>query len=156
MKRIVNGVTYNTQTSTLLAEMQWGDAGPDNTTEKFGVDRLYQTRGGAFFLDEQVNFRLYDQRAREWTEREDHTFVPVSAEKAQAWLIAEGQEIEVFRNPFDDPPEAAGEAEPGATIYVRVPATLKHRVDEAARKADASANAWMMRCIERCLGADQS
>ena len=31
-------------------------------------------------------------------------------------------DVEVFNNPFEDPPEATAEAEPGATIYVRVPA----------------------------------
>jgi predicted HicB family RNase H-like nuclease len=149
MKRIVNGVTYNTQTSTALAEKPWGDASPDNTTENFGVDHLYQTRGGAFFLDEQVNCRLWDQNEREWTEREDHSFRPISAEKAHEWLL-EG-EVEVFHNPFDDPPEATAEAEPGATIYLRVPAALKHRVDEAASAEKVSGNAWAMRCIERCL-----
>jgi len=48
-------------------------------------------------------------------------------------------------------PEAAAEAEPGATIYLRVPATLKHRVDTAASDAGMSSNAWVMRCIEGCL-----
>ena len=31
------------------------------------------------------------------------------------------------------PPEAMAEAEPGSTIYVRVPSSLKKRVDDAAR-----------------------
>jgi hypothetical protein len=60
-------------------------------------------------------------------------------------------EVHVFRNPFEDPPEAAAEAEPGATIYTRVPATLKRAADAAAREQNLSGNAWAMRCIERCL-----
>jgi len=43
-----------------------------------------------------------------------------------------GGDVEVFNNPFDDSPEATAEAEPGATIYIRVPAVLKRRVEEAA------------------------
>jgi predicted transcriptional regulator len=60
-------------------------------------------------------------------------------------------DVEVFNNPFDDPPEAAAEAEPGATIYIRVPASLKKRVDEAAREVELSGNVWAMRCVEQCL-----
>jgi hypothetical protein len=152
VKRIVNGTTYNTQTSTVLAEKPWGDPSPTNTSEDFGIERLYQTRGGAFFLDEEVTCRLYNQDEREWTEREDHTFRPISAERANEWLL-EG-EVEVFHNPFEDPPEATAEAEPGAILYVRMPAALKHRVDEAAGKDKVSGNVWAMRCLEDCLDGD--
>ena len=54
----------------------------------------------------------------------------------------------------EDPPEAEAEAEAGATIYIRVPAALKRRVDEAAKAEGVSGNLWAMRCIERCLGAE--
>jgi hypothetical protein len=60
-------------------------------------------------------------------------------------------EVEVFIDPFEDPPGATAEAEPAATLYVRVPAALKHSVDEAAAKDRLSSNAWTMRCIEDCL-----
>src|SRR5262245_6190959 len=60
---------------------------------------------------------------------------------AQAWLL-KGQ-VNVYGNPFDDPPEAEAEAEPAATIYRRVPAALKD-VDAAAEKAGVSANVWTM------------
>jgi hypothetical protein len=60
-------------------------------------------------------------------------------------------EVDVFNNPFEDPPEATAEAEPGATIYIRVPAVLKQRVDRAAGQAELSGNAWAMRCIEKCM-----
>ncbi len=64
--------------------------------------------------------------------------------------MADG-DVEIFRNPFEDPPEAEAEAKPGATIYIRVPASLKRSVDEAAKAADVSGNVWAMRCVERCL-----
>src|SRR5262249_14689150 len=74
---------------------------------------------------------------------------PMKAERAQAWLLE--RDVEVYRNPFEDPPEATAEAETGATIYIRVPASLKRDVDEAARDAKVSGNVWAMRCVERCL-----
>jgi hypothetical protein len=54
-------------------------------------------------------------------------------------------EVKVFSNPFEDPPEATAEPEPGATIYIRVPMALKRSVDEAARAANLSSNVWVMR-----------
>ena len=80
------------------------------------------------------------------TERE---FVPVDADRARSWML-EG-EVQVFRNPFGDPPEAAAEPVPGATIFIRVPTALKSAVDTAARAQKLSGNVWAMRCLERCL-----
>ena len=51
------------------------------------------------------------------------------------------------------PPEAAAEADAAATIYARVPAPLKDRVDNAAAEAKLSTNAYVLRCLEKCLSA---
>lgn len=145
MKRIVDGVTYNTETSTAIGETTW--ANEMNKTECRSV--LYQTRGGAFFLHDEVTRSVWSERRQEMVDREENSFTPMSQSEAHNWLI-EGDK-EVFHNPFEDPPEATAEAEPGATIYIRVPASLKRRVDEAAREAKLSGNVWSMRCIEKCL-----
>src|SRR5262249_41823964 len=76
-------------------------------------------------------------------------FRPMSAEEAEKWTLT-GQ-VEIFGTPFDEPPEAEAEAEPSATIYVRVPTVLKQRVDQAAAGAKLSVNAWAMKCMERCI-----
>jgi predicted HicB family RNase H-like nuclease len=143
MKRIVNGVTYNTETSTPIGRSEYdGDNGPV-------VETLYQTRGGAFFLHEEETRRMWNQRERTHEEKVSHTFMPTSSDDAHKWLM-EG-DVEVFSNPFEDPPEATAEAEAGSTIYVRVPASLKRRVEEAAKGEGVSGNVWSMRCVERCL-----
>ena len=145
MKRIVDGLTYNTDTSTLLAKAEWeldDQWSPYNGAECEG--ELYQTRGGAFFLVTTIHTKDADGEPRDKVE-----FAPMTAERAQAWLL-EG-DVEVYRNPFDDPPEAEAEAETGATIYIRVPAALKRDADEAAREAKLSGNSWALRCVERCL-----
>ena len=64
-------------------------------------------------------------------------------------------DVEVFNNPFEDPPEAVAEAELGATIYIRVPVALKRRVEEAARRDKVSGNVWAMRCVEKCLAGEE-
>jgi hypothetical protein len=50
-----------------------------------------------------------------------------------------------------EPPEAEAEETPGATLYIRVPAALKERVEAAASEDELSAKAWVMRCMESCL-----
>jgi hypothetical protein len=144
MKRIVNGVTYNTETATRLAEARW----EDDEGEVLGI--LYQTRGGAFFVDTEVtSAEVWNEDDRKYERAVKHAFRPLSPEQAHKWIM--DGDVEVFRNPFEDPPEAAAEAEPGATIYVRVPASLKRSVDKAAGEAGVSGNVWAMRCVERCL-----
>jgi predicted HicB family RNase H-like nuclease len=150
MKRILKGVTYSTDTSMRVARSRRD--GP-NESEKF-VETLYQTRGGAYFLVKKRTVVKWDERERENAPRNEWSFQPVSVAEAQEWMrkwMLEG-EVQVFHNPFgDDPPEAAAEAEPGATIYVRLPATLKRAADAAAREQNLSGNVWAMQCIERCL-----
>ena len=143
MKRIVDGVTYNTETATRLAQSTWERGGAGVT------GALYQTRGGAFFVHEFWTKEIWIERLSQTEERDYNEFIPLSATEAQAWIM-EG-EVEVFANPFEDPPEAAAESEPGATIFIRVPASLKQRVDKAAEVAKLSGNAWAMKCVERCL-----
>jgi predicted HicB family RNase H-like nuclease len=145
MKRIVNGVTYNTETSTRLARRRFQRS---TEAEKL-IETLYQTRGGAFFIVERRKTVQWDEREKESVDRVERTFRPASSDEARRWMLV--GEVHVFRNPFGDPPEAAAEAEPGATIYIRVPATLKRDADNAAQKQKLSGNVWAMRCIESCL-----
>jgi predicted HicB family RNase H-like nuclease len=151
MKRIVDGLTYNTDTSTLLARAEWE---PNQWSPYSGAEcegELYQTRGGAFFLVTTIH--IPEDRERGLEPRDKVEFAAMTAERAQAWML-EG-DVEVYRNPFEEPPEAEAEPEGGATIYIRVPAALKRDVDEAAQEAKVSVNVWAMRCLERCLEGKQ-
>ena len=143
VKRIVDGVTYNTATSTLLAQSEYETDYNHETYHCIG--KLYQTRGNAFFVHEVVNLG-YDDEGDEVTRDKCN---PLSSAQAQQWLMT--GDVEVFHNPFDEPPEAVAEEEPASTIYIRVPQSLKKQVDDAARAGQISGNAWAMRCIERCL-----
>jgi hypothetical protein len=146
MKRIIDGKTYNTETSTLVATSGWqlqDERSPHYGSECEG--ELYQTRGGAFFLVVTIHTETRDGEPIDKVE-----CTAMSAEKANAWVV-KGHDIEIVRDVFGEPPEAEAEDEPGATIYIRVPAALKRSVDEAAKEAKVSGNVWAMRCIERCL-----
>jgi hypothetical protein len=137
---------HNTETSTLLAKAEWQNS--DTYSAYYGTEckgELYQTRGGAFFVVTTTHIpETRDSEGRDKVECDAMT-----PEQAQKWLL--DGDVEVFRNPFEDPPEAEAETDTGATIYVRMPAALKHAVDAAAEKAGVSVNVWAMRCVERCL-----
>ncbi len=110
---------------------------------------LYQTRGGAFFLHEQEGWHIKEDG--EWVSKISDSFVPMTYEQTQKWVLS--GDVEIIGDVFPDPPEASAEDKPGATIYVRVPQSLKERIDGAAAKVDLSINAWAMRCLETCLSA---
>jgi hypothetical protein len=151
MKKIVNGVTYNTDTSTELAISHYDNKAYGDDPAEHGSVTLYQTRGGAFYLVDEGEKEIWNAREREHEQRAHCNFRPLSAAEAEEWLMR-GQ-VEIIHNPFGEVPEAVAEAEPGATLYVRLPTSLKTRIEEAARAENLSANVWAMRCMERCLGA---
>ena len=146
MKRIIDGVTYNTDTSTLIARYQEA-ADNYNPTDKT-ID-LYKTRGGAFFLHVHEEWHVKDEDSGEWQKKLKDQFEPLTREAAQKWVM--DGDVEVFSEEFGLPPEAADEETPSATIYARVPQSLKARVDAAAEEAKLSTNAWALRCMENCL-----
>jgi hypothetical protein len=154
MKRIVDGLTYNTETSRLVAKAEWDSE--DQYSPHYGAkceSELYQTRGGAFFQVTTVHLETRDEAGYP-REREKVEFDPLTPERAREWLL--DGEIEVFSNPFEDPPEAEAEEEAGATIYTRMTASLKRDVDAAAEKAGVSANVWVTRCLEQCLKSQKA
>jgi hypothetical protein len=149
MKRIIDGVTYNTDTATVVATAEWTDEAWGGNPEEEHKGTLYQTRGGAFFLHVHTEWEVLNRRTEEVEARSRDTFEPMTAAAAQKWVMA--GEVELVNDAFGEPPEAVAEEAPGATVYVRVPTSLKDRMEEAASDDKLSVNAWAMRCWETCL-----
>jgi predicted HicB family RNase H-like nuclease len=151
MKRIINGVTYNTETSTRIARSEWQEPyGTDLEIEHSAT--LYQTRSGAFFVHETVTTPYYDNDEREWSEKKTQSFDVLSYDQAREWVLQ--GEMEVFDDSvLELAPEAREEEDeqPEANVFLRMPSSLKRRIEEAARSEKQSTNAWMLRCAERCL-----
>jgi len=143
MKRIVNGMTYNTDTSRMLAKSSWS-----LHAHAQAEGRLYQTRGGAFFTITRITDEVWNERTEEPEQRVRTECDPLSRDDAHKWMM--DGDVEVYDNPFDDPPEATASGDAGATIYMRVPPSLKKTVESLASNAGMSANVWAMRCLERC------
>lgn len=148
MKRVINGLTYNTDTSTLIAKTTEVDEATYGRSEVRTERSLYQTRGGAFFIHHRIEGERKDIH-NNWVISTENVFEPVERDFAQKW-ITEG-EFELFNDQvFGQPPEAEEEAIPGSTIYLRVPAGLKSNLDQIAKEEGMSLNAWAMKCLERC------
>jgi len=147
-KRIVDGVTYNTATSTLIGRAE-GDSDDERGRSYEWTEDLLQTRGGAFWT---LNTRLTEREGGE-EPRETIAVERLTRAQAEKWIVT--GEVEVFNNPFGDPPEAEEEPDPSATVYFRMPASLKSGIEQAAKRANLSVNAWLMRCAEGCVQADR-
>lgn len=140
MKRIINGVTYNTDTATRVARSEWN---VNNDTEAVGT--LYQTKGGGFF----VHIETTEDRGENLVRK--HEFEPMTRDEAQAWVL-EGQVELLADNVFPEPPEPDAEEAPATTtVYLRIPSSLKQRAEAAAKAGGQSLNSWALRCMERCL-----
>jgi predicted HicB family RNase H-like nuclease len=87
---------------------------------------------------------------REEKSRKEHVFVPMTADEARAWIL--DGDVEIIHDRFAEGiPEAEAEDGQSATLYFRVPETLKQRVVQAAAAANMSTNTWLLRCAEGCL-----
>jgi hypothetical protein len=148
VKRIIDGVAYNTATATLIARSEAVYEADRGRSEERMEWALYQTRGGAFFLHTCVSSDRWNSRTEEKEEVERHDFEPMSREAAHEWTM-KGQVELLVDSVFGDPPEASDEEEAGATIYVRMPQALKASIEAAAaRDGGLSVNSWMMRAAE--------
>ena len=134
MKRIVDGKTYNTETATRIAAV------PDDHRNPETHDALYQTRFGALF-------RYYGGLTPEGDYYE--ILKPLDPAEAQAWL-ERGDFVEEIEKLFGEQPEA-GDRE--TRLTVRIPDSLKTRIEGLAAANKQSLNAWIMRCLETCANA---
>jgi predicted HicB family RNase H-like nuclease len=150
-KRVVDGVSYNTQTATVLAVHQYDDEADPYGREPACRGRLYlcQTAKNAFFEVDEGEKEVWDQKEEKTAWRDYCHFKPMSAEQAAKWFTT--GDVEVYHNPFDEIPEAGAEKEENATIYVRLPASLKSAVEKAAQANNTSINTEVLRCLERCI-----
>ena len=145
MKRIINGVSFNTETSTEIAKYEFDDV--DGGEQRTGFETLCQTRGGAFFTHSYQRMVTQDETAPGGQiVKETSGISPMTRDEAQDWIMTGN--VEVFSDIFGEIPEASDEVNTESTIYVRVPTSLKDRIEAVAKGAGQSVNAWALRCLE--------
>jgi hypothetical protein len=138
IRQMIDRRIYDTAASLQLATVRWtGRDGVAYTGE------IWQTRLGRYFTTTR------------WTEpgrhgRRLHELGPLTFGDAERLLGTIGKpgglQGEVLIDPFADGAEAAF-----AELRLRLPATLKHRVDMTARRAGVSVNRWLLRTVEAAL-----
>jgi predicted DNA binding CopG/RHH family protein len=129
MKRIIDGVTYDTDTATeVFAEESQADPSV--------WESLYQTRHGAFF--------------RVTGDDGDYlVFEPMTDQKAQKFLERRANHlVEQYFGPFPE----YGSAEKRLTL--RMPIGLYRRVESAATKFKLDVNKYIQRSLEKATSAD--
>jgi predicted HicB family RNase H-like nuclease len=130
-KRILDGKTYNTETATLV----WSqEIHPQDIAEVHPFNELYQNRFGAYF-SYAGNYRDFD----------DAVITPLTPLEAEKWM-EQFAHAHLIEKHFGEKPEA-GDSETRFTL--RMPDSLKRRIDEAAKLTNQSVNAWIVRCIEQ-------
>ncbi len=132
-KRIIDGRTYNTETSTKIEG--WDeDRGPYESGE-----HLFQNRFGAFFL----------YKYRDGFDEDDYRLIePITPDQARVWLEKyRSWETDLIESLFGEMPEA-GSGEVKYTL--RMPESLRDRLAVLAKDNKQSLNAWMVKCLEAC------
>jgi len=155
IKRVIDGVAYNTETSTKLHSRKF------ETNSAFAseyemhpvesVEELFQTRAGRFFF-------VYRQIAQWDSLRRTPVFrdevVPATKANAAAWMklhAPESQTAFVMNLKFvaETPPSQAG-----TVMSLRIASHLKERVAFRAKLRGKSTNAYIETCLHYCIEND--
>jgi hypothetical protein len=147
MKRVIGGVSYNTNTSTLVAKASW----EENDGHVRYTNQLYQTRGGAFFLHTHKRNREWSKEDNAFTIAEIDSFEPMTYDEAQNWVLNGNDVEQINEKIFGEVPEATAETPTEATLFIRLPVSLKERIEDNAKSRGLSVNATVMRCLEAWL-----
>ena len=147
MKRIINGLTYNTETATKIAKYEY-DHRPDQ--DEAGYYMLYRTPGKAFFLHFHRTVQMHDETDGDGKSvRVTNDFSPMTWEEAHDWLLSGN--FELFSDILGELPEASAEDNPGVTIYLRAPISFKEQIEAAAGAVGQSVNDWVLQCLKERL-----
>jgi hypothetical protein len=135
MKRIIKGKTYDTDTATPVARSAY-----EADDKSWVTETLFMTKGGAFFSVTQ------DGSVPDRPE-----FALLTREQAEQWVNNNGQPVELLSDIFGEPEEATADDGPTpelVAVYVRMPETLKRRVERGAKHENMSVNAWMVQMAD--------
>jgi hypothetical protein len=77
---------------------------------------------------------------------------PLTRKQALAWAESKKFDTDKIEAMFGKIDEVGKKT--AGSMPLRIPKTLKASIDAAAEDAEQSANAWAMRCLERCANMD--
>jgi hypothetical protein len=154
MKRRIDGQVYDTDTATAVAR---SEEEVDRTEEgKTGFEghrtfTLYRTPKGVFFLVTHETWIADD----DWrTPKQQYNFEPLTPADAEKWV--DTGEVEMLDDSvFPEAPEAEPVVETTATLYLRIPVTLKEKIEAKSRARGQAMNTWAIHCLEACVAGPQ-
>jgi hypothetical protein len=144
VKRIVEGVLYDTEQATLIAENRYDGASDDDDY----TEALYRNANGVLFLAAEGGVEsFYGAVLKGGKPSRGYEIIPLTASEARRWLEDHDHmaEIEALFGPV---PQAGEQA---VSIDFSVPPTLKSAIDLAAAKDKQSVNDWLTRLVEQEL-----
>jgi hypothetical protein len=166
MKQIIDGKAYNTETASRIGSVQhpgWPytleqnirtvqmTAGPPPCKDA-ATSTLYQTRGGAYFLvrEERKDFSAQVDNFGQ-SKAVFPGLYPLTRKEALTWAEQhfDTGKLEAM---FGEFPEAGMKS---GTMLLRLPETLRRRMQAAAEEETQSLSAWGMRCMERCISLSE-
>lgn len=158
IKRVIDGKTYNTETSKRIATEEAEQHYSEREYER-GIKttrQLFMNRHGAFFVvrvreSEQCDPSHLSCGQEEWQFHTSYELYPLSQEAAQMFVMQNRFGVSVYDDSvFGNAPEA-GEEVKEETVLIRMSSILKAKLTEAAKAEEKSLNAYMISCSERCL-----
>ncbi len=155
MKRIINGKTFNSATATVIFRLENQEKGALRSEEINGyldMETLYRTRQGYFFLVDTEIESNFDKEGFPVGAGPVERLKPLTPEGALNWLRSHHVSEEQIRQQFGDHLKHMTEE---STIYLRVPQSLKLRLEACADNKGQSLNTWVMRCLERAAWVEE-
>ncbi len=155
MKRIINGKTFNSETATTVFRLEKKERGASRSEEIDGYldsEILYRTRQGYFFLVGTEIKTNFDKEGFPLGAGPGKRLKPLTPEGALNWLRSHHVSEEQIRQQFGDHLKEMTEE---STVYLRVPQSLKLRLEACANNKGQSLNTWVMRCLERAAWVEE-
>ena len=155
MKRIINGKTFNSETATVIFRLEKQEKGALRSEEIDGYldsETLYRTRQGNFFLMDTEIKDNFDKEGVPLGTGPVERLKPLTTEGALNWLRSHDVSEEQIRQQFGDHLKDMTEE---STVYLRVPQSLKLRLEACANNKGQSLNTWAMRCLEHAAWAEE-
>ncbi len=155
MKRIINGKTFNTETATTVFCLEKQEKGASRSEEIDGYldsETLYRTRQGNFFLVDTEIKTNFDKEGYPLGAGPVKRLKPLTSEAALNWLRSHNVSEDQIRQQFGDHLKDMTEE---STVYLRVPQSLKLRLEACANNNGQSLNTWVMLCLERAAWVEE-
>ncbi len=155
MKRIINGKTFNSETATVIFRLEKQEKGALQSEENDGYldsETLFRMRQGYFFpVDAEIKAN-FDKEGVPLGTGPVERLKPLTTEGALNWLRSHNVSEEQIRQQFGDHLKHMTEE---STVYLRVPQSLKLRLEACANNKGQSLNTWVMRCLERAAWVEE-